>query len=285
MRRYFFFLIVICLIVQPGLAANQVVRKIEVVDNRYQVTLSPSPSSEFTLPGYYVKENIGNCALLVTTDADYSSCANGMLEMIRVPAVTSSLEIFYSLLLNSTITRYSLSGTFLDKYKTKGSIEDYVAPATTSSSSSSSSSGDGWSGDSKGWTAGTPTPATPANPAAAIPEVIMASQIPTIPEAIKNDNTFWSVVIIEVIVVVILAYYINKKYYKKKTVSKQKFKLNLPAEVVAPEGTESESEGTEPHSFTINLDRINELLQQEREQGHEPQILSSADYSTSSREV
>ena len=105
------------------------------------ITLTPSPNTQFDLPGYAVTETVPSSFEITNITADMSIREGSTIKMIK----WGSGELKYKVKLPKTTGAYSIIGTFKDENRNAGAIpstEISVTPAPTSSSSTGTSNYD-----------------------------------------------------------------------------------------------------------------------------------------------
>lgn len=90
-------------------------------DRNVTITLSPSPFSDYDIPGYYITESLPSGITLYNTNADWSDLTDRTLSLLRFMPPSDKPSITYTIRLDKE-KKYDFFGTYKDENKFSGDI-------------------------------------------------------------------------------------------------------------------------------------------------------------------
>lgn len=116
---YLFFVFIL---ITTGVSAGSVYREIVADGTFFNITLTPDPYEDFTMPGWYVEEAIPAGTQFVETDADNYTINGSVLSLIRFAPSENTSTINYVLGRLDKRDNYRFEGRFKDENKNSGVI-------------------------------------------------------------------------------------------------------------------------------------------------------------------
>lgn len=228
MRPIFFFLIL--LLLTPIASASTITRTFSISEiyfnssnssiglilthKQYNITLTPSPLTNFDLPGYYITEYLPIGFKFISTNADKYTLTDNKLKLLKFLPTSNNSTLTYTLQYKKDINPIpSFYGTYLDENRNYSVTTQYTESTSGSGSSGSTSTIDSTPvvtyTKSKDTIMTTPTPTY-------IPEFIPlpASQVQVIPYT-PADNTGLLVLSIIVFISIAAITFIIPQYHKE----------------------------------------------------------------------
>jgi len=102
---------------------NDVYYNSTIIYKTANITLIPTPYTDFDTPGYFVTEYLPNGVVLVSTDADQYKLTENSLLMLRFNPSSNNLQTTYTIKIPKDNGVYTIYGTFLDKNRNYGEIK------------------------------------------------------------------------------------------------------------------------------------------------------------------
>ncbi len=157
---YLFFI----LLLPQAVFAEAVSRTVDTDGTFINISLTPDPYNNFSMPGWYAEEIIPAGTRFISTNADWSKLDGTTLKVLRFIPSEGNVRINYSVIILERRDSYRLDGTFKDALRNPGLIPamsvsyNYtIIPENTSTNTSTNESTNDSSNNSSGnwsWSGG-----------------------------------------------------------------------------------------------------------------------------------